>query len=256
MSALARLAPARLGAAAARVAPLIELRQYSLHPGRRDELIALFEREFVESQEACGIELLGQFRDLDAPERFVWLRGFPDPTRRAEALSSFYRGPVWQAHRGAANATMIDSDNVLQLRPCRPAGGFALPRRAELESRAAGGVVLAHLHFLRDPDSAGFVDLFERKLMPTLWDANVGVGASYVTDPQPNPFPALPLREDATVFVWFSRHTDAERADAALARVRKLLDGRSTLAQEHARWLASEPETLRLAPTPRSRLRA
>jgi hypothetical protein len=43
--------------------------QYTLHPGRRDDLIALFDREQVESQEACGIELLRQFRDLDDPDR-------------------------------------------------------------------------------------------------------------------------------------------------------------------------------------------
>ena len=29
--------------------------------------------------------------------------------------SAFYGGPVWQAHRNEANATMVDSDNVLLL---------------------------------------------------------------------------------------------------------------------------------------------
>jgi hypothetical protein len=24
------------------------------------------------------MEVIGQFRDLDRPERFVWMRGFPD----------------------------------------------------------------------------------------------------------------------------------------------------------------------------------
>ena len=56
---------------------VVELRQYTLKSGQRDTLIALFEREFVESQEAVGIELIGTFRDLDDPDRFVWLRGFP-----------------------------------------------------------------------------------------------------------------------------------------------------------------------------------
>jgi hypothetical protein len=38
---------------------LLELRRYRLHPGRRDELIALFEREFIETQEAVGLQVLG-----------------------------------------------------------------------------------------------------------------------------------------------------------------------------------------------------
>lgn len=53
---------------------VIELRRYRLHPGRRDELVALFERECVETREAEGIDLIGQFIDLDDPDRFVWLR--------------------------------------------------------------------------------------------------------------------------------------------------------------------------------------
>jgi hypothetical protein len=44
---------------------VVELRQYTLHAGRRDELIELFEREFIETQEALGMRVIGQFRDLD-----------------------------------------------------------------------------------------------------------------------------------------------------------------------------------------------
>ncbi len=65
--------------------PVVELRQYTLHPGRRDVLVDLFDREFVESQESVGATVLGQFRDLDDPDRFVWLRGFEDMPRRARA---------------------------------------------------------------------------------------------------------------------------------------------------------------------------
>jgi hypothetical protein len=241
--------------ASRRVSPLIELRRYTLHPGRRDSLIDLFEREFIETQERCGIELLGQFRDLDAPDRFVWLRGFPDPARRAVALAAFYGGAAWRAHREAANATMIDSDDVLQLRPCRPVGGFALPSRAEAELRGGAGVLLAHLYPLRDADPGEFLAYFERTWVPMLWDANVGVGASYVTDARPNEFPALPVRAGSW-FVWFSRHADAVQADAARARIDEALNWSPALAAQQAGFLAGEGEVLRLVPTARSRLRA
>src|SRR5437764_7431453 len=112
--------------------PIIELRQYTLHPGKRDVLIDLFDREFVESQEELGMKIIGQFRDVDNPNRFVWLRGFRDMPSRAQALEDFYGGPVWKTHREAANATMIDSDNVLLLRPASPASGFSLENRERL----------------------------------------------------------------------------------------------------------------------------
>jgi hypothetical protein len=118
--------------------PVVELRQYTLKPGQRDVLIELFEREFIETQEATGMIVIGQFRDLNNADRFVWLRGFSDMATRAQALEEFYGGPVWKAHRDAANATMIDSDNVLLLRPARSNSGFSL---ANIQSTLLQNVV-------------------------------------------------------------------------------------------------------------------
>ena len=57
---------------------IVELRQYTLHPQQREVLIDLFDREFVETQDAQGMRVLGQFRHLDRPDQFVWLRSFAD----------------------------------------------------------------------------------------------------------------------------------------------------------------------------------
>src|ERR1700686_1327349 len=104
---------------------VIELRQYTLKPQQRDVLIGLFEREFVETQEEAGMTVIGTFCDADNPDRFVWLREFPDMASRSRSLAAFYGGPVWKAHREAANATMLDSDNVLLLRPAWSGSDFA-----------------------------------------------------------------------------------------------------------------------------------
>src|SRR5216684_1866214 len=145
--------------------PIIELRQYTLHPGKRHVLIDLFDREFIEPQEALGMKIIGQFRDVDDRNRFVWLRGFRDMASRAQALQDFYGGPVWKAHREAANATMVDSDNVLLLRPAAPASGFSL----ENEQRSRTGpneirkeLMVATIYYFDAPVDAGFVKFFEQ----------------------------------------------------------------------------------------------
>src|SRR2546429_9426775 len=102
-------------------AAIVELRQYTLHHDQRDVLIELFDREFVETQEAVGMTVIGQFRDLDDPDRFVWFRGYPDMATRASGLDAFYGGPGRMAHRDRANATMIDSGNVPPLGPAASA---------------------------------------------------------------------------------------------------------------------------------------
>ena len=70
--------------------PVVELRQYTLVPNGRETLIALFEREFIETQEATGMIVIGQFRDVNNADRFVWLRGFNDMDARAVQLEEFY----------------------------------------------------------------------------------------------------------------------------------------------------------------------
>src|SRR5688500_4471461 len=105
--------------------PIAELRRYTLHPGQRDVLIDLFERHFIESQNEVGMEVLAHYRDLDDPDAFVWFRGFRDMASRGDALPAFYLyGAAWRTHRDCANATMIDSDDVLLLREARPGSGF------------------------------------------------------------------------------------------------------------------------------------
>ena len=235
---------------AARVSRIVELRQYTLHPGRRDELIELFEREFVETQEACGMELLGTFRDLDAPDRFTWLRGFEDMPSRARALSEFYGGPAWRAHRDAANATMIDSDDVLLLRPI---GALSVPPR-EPRTRDDSLVTIT-LYPLRPAGVEAFAAFFERALVPLLWNASVAVAARFATEFAENTFPALPVRGDATVFAWLGRHASLARAEQAAARIEEALDWAPRVAEELAALTTGAPRTLRLQPTARSRWR-
>ena len=234
---------------------VLELRQYTLHPGRRDELVALFEREFVESQEAAGIRLIATFRDLDDPDRFVWIRGFPDMAARADALGAFYGGPVWKQHRDAANATMVDSDDVLLLRPlgCDQGLQAALqPRLPVGATRPDGGVFTITVCPLREPATDALVHAFDQCVHPW-W---VGVGgdllACWATEPAANNFPRLPVREGEPVLAWLTRFDD----EAAQLRHAALL--RASGCLERAEWralLSGEATQLRLAPTPRSALR-
>jgi hypothetical protein len=212
---------------------VIELRQYTLHPGQRDTLIELFEREFVESQEAEGMDIIATFCDLDNPDRFVWLRGFPDMEARAKSLAAFYGGPVWKAHRDVANATMIASDNVLLLKPAWAgsefaSGGVRVPVGA---TTSLGGIVTATICYFADSVPDAFVDMFRTVTAPRLGAQFL---AAFVAEPGANTFPALPVREGENVFVWFSR---------------------SAAASSEQETMAARREVLRLAPTARSRLR-
>lgn len=195
---------------------VIELRRYQLHPRRREALITLFEREFIETQEAVGLQVLGIFREPAQPDQFAWLRGFAGMAERLQGLQAFYGGPVWQRHRDEANATMIDSDNVLLLRPITP--------WPDTHAASPDG----HWHALIVP-LAGALDPATRDRLrgrPGLW---------LDSEPRANDFPRLPVRSGSWVL--------------ALATTPPELP-----PELHAR-LGGPVERLDLTPTHRSRMR-
>jgi quinol monooxygenase YgiN len=235
--------------------PIVELRQYTLHPGQRDVLIALFERAFIETQEAVGAAVIGQFRDLEDPNRFVWLRGFPDMEKRLAALQAFYGGVVWKEHREAANATMVDSDNVLLLRPARPTSGFFLDpsdRPPRDTQKIPPGLVVATILSFETPPDTNFLDFFEGTLAPGLSRRGASILSSFVTEGSANTFPALPVREGEQVFVWFSRFRDQAAYDEHVAALARDQQWHNQVWEPMLCRLKADPEVLKLAPTPRS----
>lgn len=179
---------------------VVELRQYTLEPGRRDELVALFDREFIETQEAVGMKVIGQFRDLDAPDRFVRLRE-TRPDRLAAA----------------------------------PAAGFA-----DLTVFA-----------LREPASPELVALARERLAPCLAAGGARQTAWYVTEPAPNDFPRLPVREGEPVLVGLALFDD----EGEYTRFVRGGTWQRDAAPALAPFLAGPPQALRLAPTARSAIR-
>ncbi|MBU0827410.1 MAG: NIPSNAP family protein [Gammaproteobacteria bacterium] len=235
--------------------PFIELRQYTLHPRQRDVLIDLFDREFVETQEAHGMRVLGQFRDLDRPDLFVWLRSFADMESRRRALEGFYGGPVWAAHRTAANATMIDSDNVLLLRPAWPGAASTLPHHARPAPSTTGstaGVLDATVFYLHELATPALLDFFRHRMAPTLQRGGARALGWYCSEPSANTFPRLPVREGEHVLLGLALFGD----EGALQSFADSGAWARDVAPGLAPWLARTPEAHRLQPTARSALHA
>jgi hypothetical protein len=166
------------------------------------------------------MHVVGQFRDLDRPDHFVWIRGFSDLGSRAKALAAFYGGPVWQAHRQAANATMIDSDDVLLVRPRSPVLGSPA-RRPEQSSTMVVAIICPRP--------------LEAELAPMVTGTGGRPLATLETEPAENDYPALPVRTGEDVVVWL---TSFDRPEEFLLR-----------------RLPAQVQQLRLAPTARSQMR-
>src|ERR1700722_12084061 len=238
--------------------PVVELRQYRLRPGQREDLVELFDREFVESQEAEGMAVVGQFRDLDDPDRFVWIRGFASMPARARALAGFYGGPAWRANRTQANATMLDTDDVLLLRPASAQAGFpvpAAPRPGAAGTATGQSRILVTLYFGDRPFDSSFAGFFDRHVRPVLTETGAAPIARLQTEYAPNTFPALPVRTGEHVFAWLARFASEDDLGRHVGRLQRSEQWRDSVLPALTALLTRAPQQLRLAPTARSLLR-
>lgn len=228
-------------------AAVVELRQYTLHPGARDTLVDVFERHLFEPQEQAGIRLGGIYLDEADPDRFVWLRGFADLAQRTEALRRFYYGPIWAAHGRVASGTMTDSSNVLLLRPTSPAHppGPPLPP-GDPGAAAARTHISVYVH----PPDRRLLDWLStdvHRILERALDAPVATWASH---PGPNHFPELPVRPD-NAFVWAVTFQDENHRRAGLERLHACRDWLADVAPTIDRDITQQ--SLNLRPTRRSK---
>jgi len=253
------MSPESLTQGGAFASPIIDLRQYTLYPGTRDGFINLFDSQFVETQEACGMRLIGQFRDLGDPNKFVWMRGFNDLASREQALNDFYfHSEAWARFGEKARADMIDSTDALMLKPVSPERAFRLQDpalRPALESPPASGLIVVTLYYLADRPRPDFFDFLFNAVEPAQARAGARTVGLFTREYRANSFPRLPLRENEHVVASFAAYNSIDAYHRYLTAIGHDGRWRSDVYPALVRRLYGRPQVLRLSPTSRSLLR-
>lgn len=242
------------GKAAIAGAPrLFELRSYAMAHGQRDVLNTMFEEHFLDAYEAAGARIFGVFFDADNPDRWIWIRAFPDPAARARALEGFYGSDAWLARRGAANRTIRSSSDAFLLSP-RFGSLDDLEALAATRARPPQSVIECARFFLKKGEDqeqvAGFV---HQEVFPLVRKHGATPIAAFVNSHAPNLYPRARLRSGETV-VWFLRFPSAA-AHARHIAARAASRAWEEMEQQLAGRLKRPAEYLKLLPQRRSALR-
>jgi hypothetical protein len=97
---------------------VIEVRIYTIHQGKREEFVKLYDEVLLPAQRQFGLEVLGQFSSLDDDQTFVWLRRFDSQQGRQRKWDEFYGSDRWRNQlRPRVNPLMQDTSNVLTVQP-------------------------------------------------------------------------------------------------------------------------------------------
>lgn len=179
---------------------VIEMRNYILKPGQRDNFISFFESNFIDSQNSLGGYVLGQFRVKGADDNFFWIRGFNDMPARSQYLPAFYRGEFWKQRRSAANAMIVNNDNVYLLKPLILADQ---PESQAINSREFGnpkGLAVVD-YYIANTRLNELTKFFEDKYLPLLKSNGINDMTVWVSELAENDFPGLPVFQDKNLLV-------------------------------------------------------
>lgn len=231
---------------------VVEFRRYTIKGGEREHFAIYFESYFPEAFQQMGAIAFGQFFERGNPVGFTWLRGFKNTDARGIINARFYYGPLWKEHSSTMNSLMVDSDNVLLLRPLNPERGIpVLPAVDPVkEGKGAQGVVVAQIFAVKPKG----VDAFARQaeeMFASYRAAGAREAGVLVTLDVPNNFPQLPVRTDGPYIVWLGIVKDSKTLETQFASPAE----RSMQPLLATGLLRSAPELLILDPTHRSRLR-
>jgi hypothetical protein len=229
---------------------VVEFRRYTITPGGQQDFATYFQSYFPEAFQQLGAIALGQFTERGNPTSFTWLRGFKNMEGRAIVNSAFYYGPLWKEHKATLNALIVDSDNVMLMRPLRPVP--VLPAVDPVKEReGAHGVVVAQIFALKAGVTAEAFAQQAESAFSSYRAAGAREAGILATLDVPNNFPQLPVRTDGTYVAWMGIVKDNQVLEL---RLKPAID-HAAAAIDKTGLLRAAPELLILDPANRSRLR-
>lgn len=189
---------------------VIELRDYVIRRGRRDEFIRLFEENFTLSQNILGGYTLGQYRVKGADDNFFWIRGFKDMSARNKFLNDFYYGsPVWKQHRSTANSMLLNNDNAHLLKPLNVKGGAddaEFGFNTDWFGQEKGVAVVDF--YTSNTKLEKLVVFVKKKYLAILGASKIEDTSFWVSETAPNEFTALPVFQDKNLLVQITFYKD------------------------------------------------
>lgn len=193
---------------------IIDLRDYTLKPNTRDRFVERCEAVIFPEQERLGATILGMFCDADDQDRIVWLRAMPNMAERQRILTAFYaEGEVWRANHHEVNSWLVDSHNVLLVRPVSDV----------MPSATDDSIVAMYNRLSQEPPTAAAEERDD--IAHTISKSGGRLVVKLATDPSENNYPRHPIRTGEFGFVWFATFEPELYQPFGLASVeeRKLL---------------------------------
>ncbi|MBX3001069.1 MAG: NIPSNAP family protein [Caldilineaceae bacterium] len=95
---------------------LFELRQYRIHPGKRDEWVKFMDEVIIPFQASKGMVIVASFVAEDDPDLYVWIRRFDDEEDRKRLYAAVYESDFWKNEVSPKVPDMLDRAKIVVTR--------------------------------------------------------------------------------------------------------------------------------------------
>ena len=186
---------------------VLELRNYLLKPGQRENFTRLFEANFIQSQQEAGSYVLGQYKVKGADNNFFWIRGFTNMTTRNKALNEFYHGETWKQHRSEANAMIVNNDNVYLLKPVNVKDST---NEVSFNTNWFGQqkAIVVIDFYTSNTKRDKLIEFIRKQYNPILQDSHISRTSFWMSETATNDFPGLPVFQDKNLLVQITLYKD------------------------------------------------
>lgn len=188
---------------------VIEIRDYLLKPGERDEFVRFFNQAIVKQQDSMGGYVLAQFSLRDSADNFVWIRGFSNMQSRSRFHKDFYYSSYWKSIRTKTNSMLLDSYNVNLLKPIRISGttidslSSVSPDVFDFE----GGICVAD-YFIASADRKQLIDVMARLYIPLMTQVAAQPISFWICEPSYNDYLPQHVYQEEKLLVILASYSD------------------------------------------------
>jgi len=94
----------------------LELREYRIKGGKRDQWVKLMEEKIIPFQMSKGLVAIGSFIALDEPDLYVWIRRFESEEEAERLYKEVYESEYWRNQIKPEADTMLQRESIRNLR--------------------------------------------------------------------------------------------------------------------------------------------
>ena len=92
---------------------LFELHQVRARPGRRADLVKVFEEEVIPFQMSKGVVIVGSWVGEQEDDLYVWIRRFDSEEERVNLYKAIYQSDHWKTVLGPHLAPLSDRESIV-----------------------------------------------------------------------------------------------------------------------------------------------